>query len=90
MRELGFEPLLAEPLQSPIITSFLYPAPGFDFPGFYRSVKERGFALYPGKISHADTFRVGSIGDIWPCDMRRLLEAVADTLGLPPPPSALK
>ena len=78
MRELGFETLLADSQQSPIITSFLYPFPDFDFPLFYEKVKARGFVLYPGKISRADTFRVGNIGDVHPQDMRNFLDAIAD------------
>jgi 2-aminoethylphosphonate-pyruvate transaminase len=78
MRKLGFRTLLDDALQSPIITSFLYPRPDFDFDAFYRKVKDRGFVLYPGKISKANTFRIGSIGEVYPEDMRRLLDVVAD------------
>ena len=35
-----------------------------------------GFVIYPGKISQADTFRIGNIGDVHPDDFRRLIEAV--------------
>ena len=75
MAVLGFEALLPEHLQSPIITSFLYPWPDFDFDAFYRQMKAKGFVLYPGKISHADTFRVGNIGHVFPEDIQRLLDA---------------
>ena len=78
MRDLGFETLLPDDLQSPIITSFLYPDAGFDFNGFYEAVKTRGFVLYPGKISQADTFRIGNIGEVYPYDMGRLIRAVGD------------
>jgi 2-aminoethylphosphonate-pyruvate transaminase len=76
MREMGFHTLLDDTLQSPIITSFLYPSPDFDFPAFYGAVKEKGFVLYPGKISQADTFRIGNIGEVYPEDIRRLLGAI--------------
>jgi len=76
MASLGFQALLSADLQSPIITSFLYPRADFDFSAFYRAVKERGFALYPGKISQADTFRIGNIGEVYPQDIKRLVEAV--------------
>ena len=79
MRELGFETLLPDYLQSPIITAFKYPGgPEFNFQGFYHKVKARGFVLYPGKVSQTDTFRIGSIGDIYPKDMRRLAAAIRD------------
>lgn len=76
MRDCGFTTLLPDAVQSPIITSFLYPSRDFDFPAFYRSLKRRGFIIYPGKISQADTFRIGSIGDVRPEDFGRLADSV--------------
>ena len=73
-----YRTLLPDELQSPIITSFLYPEEDFDFQKFYEALKERGFVIYPGKISEAPTFRIGNIGDVFPDDFRRLAEAVAD------------
>ena len=78
MANLGFQALLPAELQSPIITSFLYPEPTFDFNVFYKQVKARGFVLYPGKISQADTFRIGNIGEVYPSDIRRLLDAIRE------------
>jgi 2-aminoethylphosphonate-pyruvate transaminase len=79
MSARGFQALLPVNLQSPIITSFLYPSPDFDFGAFYRAVKERGFVLYPGKISQADTFRIGNIGEVYSRDIKRLLEVIKDS-----------
>jgi 2-aminoethylphosphonate-pyruvate transaminase len=77
MRRLGFEPLLAPELQSPFITAFLYPNSGwFDFNLFYRALSDRGFIIYPGKLTRADTFRIGSIGRIFPADIESLLYAI--------------
>lgn len=74
MHELGFETLLADELHSPIITSFLYPQNSeFTFSGLYSILKENGFVIYPGKISKADTFRIGNIGDTHKADIERLL-----------------
>lgn len=80
MASLGFKTLLSEELQSPIITSFLFPDRNFNFGIFYQKVKQRGFVLYPGKISKADTFRIGNIGEIYPEDIRRLIETLSDCL----------
>ena len=77
MEALGYKPLLPRELQSPIITSFLYPHHDFDFLDFYEAMKAKGFVLYPGKISEADTFRVGNIGHIFPENMKKLIEAVS-------------
>ena len=79
MRALGFKTLLPDASQGPIITSFLYPHPNFDFTSFYTALKQKGFVIYPGKISDADTFRIGNIGDVFPKDMENLLVAIKNT-----------
>ena len=76
MRSLGFKTLLKDEVQSPVITSFLYPDKEFNFKEFYHQLKEKGFVIYPGKISQADTFRIGNIGDVFPEDFSRLIEAI--------------
>ena len=76
---VGFKTLLEDAIQSPIITSFLYPKAGFDFKSFYMALKSKGFVIYPGKISKADTFRIGNIGDVYPEDFKRLVETVKET-----------
>ena len=78
MRALGFETLLPDEAQGPIITSFLYPSADFDFASFYERLKAKGFVIYPGKISHADTFRIGNIGDVFPEDMEALIRAIKE------------
>jgi 2-aminoethylphosphonate-pyruvate transaminase len=81
MEGLGFECLLPQDLQSPIITSFLDPSfPGYSFPRFYADLKARGFVIYPGKISRARTFRIGTIGDITPATIRSLIRAVGRSM----------
>jgi 2-aminoethylphosphonate-pyruvate transaminase len=77
MRELGFKPLLPEAWQSPIITAFHAPQhQDFAFARFYEALKIQGFVIYPGKVTNADTFRIGTIGCVAPEDVRRLLQAV--------------
>jgi 2-aminoethylphosphonate-pyruvate transaminase len=81
MRALGFKTLLADKLQSPFITAFLYPRRrDFVFMKFYGLLKKRGFVIYPGKVSGADTFRVGTIGDVYPEDMRRFIKAAGASM----------
>lgn len=80
MELLGFRPLLPPEVQSPIITSFCYPTENFSFPEFYQRMKQKGFVLYPGKISRADTFRIGNIGEVYPGDIDRLLTAIKEIL----------
>ena len=85
MKELGFQPYLPEELQAPIIATFLMPKnPAFNFPLFYERLKEKGFVIYPGKLTHIDTFRIGCIGDIHPTQIQEVLaaiKAVQGTLG---------
>ncbi len=81
MRELGFEEYLDPSLQGYIITSFRYPShPNFDFEQFYRLLSDKGLVIYPGKLSHADCFRIGSIGRLYADDMRLLVSAIQTTL----------
>jgi 2-aminoethylphosphonate-pyruvate transaminase len=81
MRELGFEPLLPERLQAPIIVTFHMPAdPRFVFQTFYDKLKERGYVIYPGKLTVADSFRIGCIGRLNADHMRGALVAVRDIL----------
>ena len=81
MRELGFETLLPDELHSPIITTFYYhQQPGFTFEKFYNALKKRGFIIYPGKITHANTFRLGNIGQVYEKDIQALLVAVAEAM----------
>jgi 2-aminoethylphosphonate-pyruvate transaminase len=82
MRALGFTTFLPDSLQAPIIVTFHSPAdPAYDFGEFYRRVRDRGFILYPGKLTAVDTFRVGCIGAIGPDTLRRAVDAVAGVLG---------
>ncbi|WP_411165904.1 2-aminoethylphosphonate--pyruvate transaminase [Aeromonas sp. DSM 116730] len=77
MAELGFAPLLPEEWQSPIITAFYSPAhPDYRFADFYQRLKGQGFVIYPGKVSQADCFRIGNIGDVTPERVRALLAAM--------------
>ncbi|WP_425891952.1 2-aminoethylphosphonate--pyruvate transaminase [Aeromonas veronii] len=77
MAALGFAPLLPEQWQSPIITAFYSPAhPDYRFADFYQRLKAQGFVIYPGKVSRADCFRIGNIGDVTPERVRSLLAAM--------------
>jgi len=81
MGELGLRPLLAPAVQSYIITAFLTPAdPRFTFEVFYRQLSDRGFIIYPGKLTQVDTFRVGNIGRLFPPDLEQLVHAIRQTL----------
>jgi 2-aminoethylphosphonate-pyruvate transaminase len=81
MRELGFEEYLKPEDQGYIITSFRYPThPNFTFKDFYERLNDRGFVIYPGKVSNAECFRIGNIGRLFEADMHDLLAAIKITL----------
>jgi 2-aminoethylphosphonate-pyruvate transaminase len=81
LRRLGFETLLPDSLQGPIIVTVRTPAdPRFSFETFYDSLSRRGYVIYPGKLTVADSFRVGSIGSIGEAEMRGALDAMAAVL----------
>ena len=81
MKALGFRAFLKPEIQAPIIVTFH--APGhraYEFKRFYDASKQRGFILYPGKLTQLETFRVGCIGAIGRNEMQQAVNAVADTL----------
>jgi 2-aminoethylphosphonate-pyruvate transaminase len=81
MRALGFRPFLDASIQAPIIVTFHAPPDArYSFKPFYDGVRDKGFLLYPGKLTEVDTFRVGCIGAIGPDEMRQAVHAIGDTL----------
>jgi 2-aminoethylphosphonate-pyruvate transaminase len=81
MRDMGFQPLLPSTLQAPIIVTFYTPRdPSFDFKIFYEKLRQQGYLIYPGKLTLADSFRIGCIGRLTEEDMRGALAAVRRAL----------
>ena len=66
-------------------------APPLGYPGssrsagsevmFYEALSRRGYVIYPGKLTVADSFRVGCIGRIDESHIRGALEAMHAVLG---------
>lgn len=81
MRALGFETLLPDNLQAPIIITFRMPAdPNFHFETFYDKLSAAGYVIYPGKLTVADSFRVGCIGRLDESHMKGALAAIRKAL----------
>ena len=81
MQKMGFKAYLKPEDQGYIITSFHYPEhPNFDFQDFYARLSQKGHVIYPGKLSHADCFRIGHVGRLGEADVRALISAIAETL----------
>ena len=54
--------------------------PNFEFQDFYERLSAKGFVIYPGKLTVADTFRIGCIGRLGEAEMRGALEAIGAVL----------
>lgn len=81
MRGLGFETLLDDAVQAPVIVTFLAPAdPAWRFAAFYGRLAARGFLIYPGKLAARDSFRVGCIGAFRRDAMERFVDAAGAAL----------
>lgn len=71
LEELGFRNVIRREWQAGLVVSVLYPDdPHWDFEKIHDFCYERGFTIYPGKISAANTFRLCALGaidepDIW-------------------------
>ena len=97
MRDLGFETLLANRWLSPIIVTFFCLADEkFKFDTFYELMKDKGFIIYPGKLTAVDSFRIGCIGQMDEHVMHRVVDAAKTCLvkmgvtDAAPPAAALK
>ena len=81
MEGLGFECVLSSEYHSPIITGFRDPQhAGYAFQAFYDRLKAQGFVIYPGKVTGIDSFRIGTIGHVFPEDIDRLIVAVESSM----------
>ena len=75
---LGYALYLPPELQAPVIATFRQPERwGIDFDTFYDRLAAQGFLIYPGKLTRAQTFRIGCIGQVFPQDIARLVAAMA-------------
>ena len=81
MEKLGFKTYIDAEHQGPIITTFFYPENcNYTFSEMYEYIKTRGYAIYPGKVTEAETFRIGNIGEIYREDIEKLIEIYREFL----------
>jgi 2-aminoethylphosphonate-pyruvate transaminase len=81
MARLGFQLYLDESIQAPIIVTFVSPEdPRFRFDDLYAALAARGFIIYPGKLTRAQSFRIGCIGALEPEDFDRLVAAIGEIM----------
>lgn len=73
--EMGIRTYIDGAHQGPIITTFFVPEiENYSFEKMYHYIKERGYAIYPGKVTDADTFRLGNIGEIYLEDVDKVCD----------------
>lgn len=81
MEEMGIHTYIDGEHQGPIITTFFYPENyNFRFADMYNYIKERGYAIYPGKVTEAETFRIGNIGEIYKEDIIKVTDLIGEFL----------
>ncbi len=81
MGEMGIRPYIDSTHQGPIITTFFYPEKcHFTFSQMYEYIKDRGYAIYPGKVTEAETFRIGNIGEIYKEDIEKVCAIMKEFL----------
>lgn len=80
MRKLGFREFLFPNVRSYIITAYLgHDHPNYSFKVFYDLLREKDQIIYPWKHNEWSGFRIGTMGRIFPNDIKRLLDAIRDT-----------
>lgn len=81
LAELGFETVIDPKIESGLVVSVKYPNdPNWDFDKVHDYCYERGFTIYPGKISTTDTFRLCSLGTIVPKDIEDFMVVLREAL----------
>jgi 2-aminoethylphosphonate-pyruvate transaminase len=81
LSKLGIKTLLNNNEAGPIIQTFLTPRDvNFKFDVFYETLRAKGFAIYPGKLTQRDSFRIGTIGKLDEAVMDRVVIAIGEVL----------
>lgn len=79
--ELGFKTVIDPKIESGLVVSVLYPDdPNFTFEKIHDYCYERGFTIYPGKISTTNTFRLCALGTITPEDIQQFFFVLKEAM----------
>lgn len=79
--ELGFKDVIKREWQSGLVVSVLYPDDkNWDFEKVHDYCYERGFTIYPGKISNTNTFRLCALGAIDEPDIEDFFKVLREAL----------
>ena len=86
VKRIGLSMLVGEEIQSKLITAIIEPdTEKYSFDALHDLARSRGFTIYPGKLSDANTFRIANIGDIQVNEMiafTKLLESYMRSIGI--------
>ena len=89
LNELGFKEVIRPELQAGLVCAVKYPDdPKWSFEAVHDYCYERGFTIYPGKISSTDTFRLCALGAIDEPDIKDffvVFREALDSLGVATP-----
>lgn len=81
LAKLGLKEAIRPEIQSGLVVSVLYPEdPRWNFGKVHDYCYERGFTIYPGKISTSDTFRLCSLGAIDENDIKDFFAVFTEAL----------
>ena len=81
VQELGFETVIDPKIESGLVVSVKYPDdPNWDFEKVHDFCYERGFTIYPGKISTTNTFRLCALGIIDVNDIDNFFKVLKEAL----------
>lgn len=78
---LGFKDMIRREWQAGLVVSVLYPDDGnWDFEKVHDYCYERGFTIYPGKVSGSNTFRLCALGAIDKQDIEEFFVVLEEAL----------
>lgn len=81
LEELGFKDIIKRELQAGLVVSVKYPDdPNWNFEKVHDYCYERGFTIYPGKVSGTDTFRLCALGAIDEEDIVNFFKVLREAL----------
>ena len=81
LQELGFRQLLEPEKRAGLVASAIYPDdPNWDFNALHDYCYARGYTIYPGFVSSANTFRLCALGAIDEADIHAFFEVFKDAL----------
>lgn len=81
--ELGFRQVIKPEWRSGLVASAVYPDdPAWSFEAVHDYCYERGFTIYPGKISTTNTFRLCALGAIDEGDVRDFFAVFREALSV--------